>query len=392
MVGLDAFSALQVVRSLRHLSRKGRTIVISIHQPRSEIWALFDHVILLARGTPLFSGPAATSLSHFKDLGHEIPPFVNPAEFLIDLAAVDNRSEEAERRSSARVDSLESAWKAQESLTLADEKLAEPFAQSIASEDSATHTVRARRVPFLRQVSVLTVRSFKVTVRDPMGVAGSLFEAVVMAVLTGWIFLQLSGDLSGIRSRQGAIYTASSLQGYLILIYEVYRLTMDIQVFDRERNEGVASVGAFLFSRRAARFFLEDIPVPLIFSLIFYFMVGFRTDGSQFFVFFAFTLLAQYIAVCLATLCVSISRNFAGASLVANLAYTVSLLYCHGSTTVTLVLGHIASSRWPYSSTCPPGGRCAPRTSAISFHMLINAAAKHGLWLLCPGRPDTSVD
>jgi ABC-type multidrug transport system ATPase subunit len=40
--GLDAASAFQLVRTLKALAKKGRTIVTTIHQPRSEIWGLFD--------------------------------------------------------------------------------------------------------------------------------------------------------------------------------------------------------------------------------------------------------------------------------------------------------------------------------------------------------------
>jgi ABC-type glutathione transport system ATPase component len=40
--GLDATSAFQLVRTLKGLAKKGRTIVTTIHQPRSEIWGLFD--------------------------------------------------------------------------------------------------------------------------------------------------------------------------------------------------------------------------------------------------------------------------------------------------------------------------------------------------------------
>jgi hypothetical protein len=167
-----------------------------------------------------------------------------------------------------------------------------------------------------------------VTIRDPMGMFGSLFEAVAMAIITGWIFLDLNGSLSGIRSRQGALYNAAALQGYLILLYETYRLTTDIQLFDEERRQGVVSIPAFLISRRLARFFIEDIPVPLIFSVIYYFMTGFRADGGQFLTFFSVVLLLQYIAVCLAMTCVAVSRNFAGASLIANLAYTLQSMGC----------------------------------------------------------------
>jgi ABC-type multidrug transport system permease subunit len=99
-------------------------------------------------------------------------------------------------------------------------------------------------------------------------------------------------------------------------------------VFDRERGEGVVGVPQFLISRRIARLLIEDIPVPLIFSLIFYFMTGFAADGEQFMTFFGVMLLEQYIAVCFAMVCVAISRQFSVAALVANMVYTLQSFAC----------------------------------------------------------------
>lgn len=183
-------------------------------------------------------------------------------------------------------------------------------------------------VGFLRQFHVLTARTFKVTIRDPMGVTGSLFEAIGMAVINGWVFLRLSKSLTGIRSRQGSLYTASSLNGYLILLFETFRLTTDIQLFDRERNEGVVGVPSFLLSRRAARLFLEDLPVPILFSVVFYFMVGYRLEAAEFFIFLTINILTHYLAVTFAAVCIAISRNFPGASLVANLSFTLQSMAC----------------------------------------------------------------
>jgi hypothetical protein len=159
-----------------------------------------------------------------------------------------------------------------------------------------------------------------------------------MGIVTGWVFLNMDGSLSGIRSRSGALYTASAFQGFLILGFETYRLTLDIPVFDREYAEGVVGVTSFLFSRRLARLFIEDIPVPLIFSTIFYFMAGFRHLASQFFSFFALLLLSQYLSVTFATVCVALSRNFAEASLIANLNFTVQSLCSKQFYDVELVL------------------------------------------------------
>lgn len=327
--GLDSTSAYQVVKTLQNLARKGRTIIVTIHQPRSEIWGLFDNLILLTRGSPAYVGSTKDCLNYFAGLGYEMPPFTNPAEHLIDIVSVDNRSEDAEISAEKRVEHIKQAWR-QHCDKFSSEKSEQSFANhpALAPADSQSKALSSLHSSMTQQIRVLTARTWVVTIRDPMGMFGSILEAVSMAIITGWIFLQVDGSLSGIRSRQGALYNAAALQGYLILLFETYRLTDDIQLFDEEARQGVVSIPAFLISRRLARFLIEDLPVPLIFSLIYYFMVGFHADGGEFLTFFSVILLEHYIAVCFAMVCVAISRNFAGASLVANLAYTLQSMAC----------------------------------------------------------------
>ncbi|WDK18440.1 ABC transporter [Colletotrichum graminicola] len=322
--GLDATSAFQLVRTLKRLATKGRTIITTIHQPRSEIWHLFDNLIILTKGSPVYSGPAGECLPWFDRMGFKLPPFVNPAEFLIDIAAIDNRTPELEAETTARVDRLKSAWVSE------SEKRFEPsekVVQAVGRRPGARPGTN-KHATYGRQIKVLTDRTFKVTYRDPMGMLASILEAVLMAAVTGYIFFDLPRDLSGIRSRQGALYTCTGLQGYLTLMFEVYRLTVDIPTFDREHSESCVDAVPFLVSRRLARLFTEDLPVPFLFSVIYYFLCGFEPDAGQFFVFFAITLLTHYIAVTCAVTCVAASRNFPGASLIANMVFTLQSMAC----------------------------------------------------------------
>ena len=45
--GLDSFQAEAVVRVLGKLCREGRTVLLSIHQPSSQVCAMFDQLMLL---------------------------------------------------------------------------------------------------------------------------------------------------------------------------------------------------------------------------------------------------------------------------------------------------------------------------------------------------------
>ena len=61
-----------------------------LHQPRSAIFDTLDDLLLLASGGRVaYCGPAKDALRHFEEIGHACPRYHNPAEFLIDLVAVD---------------------------------------------------------------------------------------------------------------------------------------------------------------------------------------------------------------------------------------------------------------------------------------------------------------
>ncbi|KAH7029318.1 P-loop containing nucleoside triphosphate hydrolase protein [Microdochium trichocladiopsis] len=321
--GLDATSAYLVVKTLKALANQGRTIVTTIHQPRSEIWDLFDNLLVLSRGSPVYSGSTKECVSYFASLGFQLPPFVNPAEFVIDQAAIDNRTPELEAESTERVQRLKAHW-----IDQAEKRFADLPSRTDEKGRLGKRAKISQSVGFVRQLTVLTDRTFKVTYRDPMGMAGALIQTVVMGVVMGYVFFALPSDLSGIRSRQGALYIALNLQPYLFLVFEIFRLTVDAPTFDRESSEGCVTALPFLLSRRLARMFTEDVPVCAIFSIIFYFMAGFEADASRFLQFFAVVLLNHYIIVMLAATAVSVVRNFAGAGLIANLAYTLQSMAC----------------------------------------------------------------
>jgi ABC-type multidrug transport system ATPase subunit len=52
-------SAFFVTQTLRGLSRDGRTVIASIHQPSSEVFELFDRLYLLSGGKTVYFGQAA---------------------------------------------------------------------------------------------------------------------------------------------------------------------------------------------------------------------------------------------------------------------------------------------------------------------------------------------
>lgn len=54
--GLDAFMARSVCRTLRNMADTGRIVICSIHQPSSQSFMTFTHVLLLANSRTAYYG------------------------------------------------------------------------------------------------------------------------------------------------------------------------------------------------------------------------------------------------------------------------------------------------------------------------------------------------
>ena len=87
--GLDSFKALQIVKLLKNLSRKGKTIISTIHQPSSESFLEFDRLLLMSDGYCVYQGEAKESARYFRELGFKLPAFTNPADTYMRILAVN---------------------------------------------------------------------------------------------------------------------------------------------------------------------------------------------------------------------------------------------------------------------------------------------------------------
>ncbi|KAG9082295.1 hypothetical protein FS749_006964 [Ceratobasidium sp. UAMH 11750] len=97
--------------ALNGIARSGRTVILSIHQPRSDIYVdKLDNIILLVKGGQVaFAGPRNEVEGTFALAGYPVPPLYNPADWLLDVASVDLRgTREAETK--ARTTKLVEFW------------------------------------------------------------------------------------------------------------------------------------------------------------------------------------------------------------------------------------------------------------------------------------------
>ena len=87
--GLDSFTATSVTETLKELTKKGRTIVQTIHQPNSDIFEMFDRLMLLARGKIIYFNEARLAVDYFASINYKCPELSNPADYFMAIMSIE---------------------------------------------------------------------------------------------------------------------------------------------------------------------------------------------------------------------------------------------------------------------------------------------------------------
>jgi len=95
--GLDSLSAQKLVSMMKHMTLNGKTIICTIHQPSSQVFAMFDQLCLLAEGRMAYMGKAVEAHYFLHDLNFICPEHFNPADFYIRTLSVLPGQEEKSR-------------------------------------------------------------------------------------------------------------------------------------------------------------------------------------------------------------------------------------------------------------------------------------------------------
>jgi ABC-type multidrug transport system ATPase subunit len=99
--GLDTYNADLLVQILLELAQaRGTAVILTVHQPRENIFARFNRLLLICKGERVFYGAARDVHSYFAAIGKPIPPAYNPADYLIDILFTHD-AEEAEAAAQA---------------------------------------------------------------------------------------------------------------------------------------------------------------------------------------------------------------------------------------------------------------------------------------------------
>ncbi|KAF2826817.1 hypothetical protein CC86DRAFT_322519 [Ophiobolus disseminans] len=276
--GLDSQSAFNIVRFLRKLAEAGQAILCTIHQPNSSLFENFDRLLLLQRGGQcVYFGDIGKDahglLDYFHRHGADCPPDANPAEWMLDAIGAGSTHRIGDRDwADVWADSEEFAEVKRHISHVKETRIAEVgSAESVTQKEYAT--------PMSYQIKQVVKRQNLSFWRTPNYGFTRLFNHVIIALLTGLMYLQLDDSRSSLQYRVFIIFQVTVLPA-LILAQVEPKYAIARMISFREQMSKAYKTFPFALSMVIA-----EMPYSILCAVFFfiplYYIPGLNSDSSR---------------------------------------------------------------------------------------------------------------
>ncbi|XP_063893601.1 ATP-binding cassette subfamily G member 4 [Helicoverpa armigera] len=329
--GLDIVSIRQLVVLLRLLSRQGRTIICTVHQPSASLFTLFDKIFVLARGMCCYQGAPQLLVPYMSEAGYICPKTHNPADFVLetlvsDVEAAAPLSELCQNGKLCRRLDRMTTRGGRKPVLHSDESIQRIFTEHVAKDQS--YKVEFPTT-FWTQFTILSNRMFMQNLRNTSSHWIQFAHHTISAILLGSIFFNVGNN--------AAIPVVNFKFCISCLVFFMYTYTMipvllfpfQVRLLRREYFNRWYSLKAFY-----AALTLSSIPsmfiLGAIFMVITYLMSGQMLEWDRFLL---FSLSGMLTAICSEGLGLAVGSAFSvtNGSIVAPAAAAPLLaLSCYG--------------------------------------------------------------
>ena len=302
--GLDSFQALAVMDTLKTMAAKAdRTVVASIHQPRSSIYSMLDMIMLLSLGRTIYYGKAGKDCAaYFLRVGHPTPTAFNPADHFLDIISINHRSEAEIQRTTATVEALTVAW-----LDSAERKATaeKRYSTEMVSADQVSLKMSAAAAAghsdgpgFLLPFRLLAARAWREQMRNTPELCMKYAMNCFFAVLFGIIYFRMDKSQTSIQDRTGILFFQAMNQAFGSTIGTSTLIPVQLLVVNRERAANLYRVLPFYCATFVITLPLELIP-QLLYCTLVYYMTNLRAGFEHYLTFTGILALENFVGIAL---------------------------------------------------------------------------------------------
>lgn len=342
--GLDSASALTFTQSLRQTaSLIGSAHAVAIYQASQAIYDLFDKAVVLYEGRQIYFGPASRARDYFERMGWVCPQRQTTGDFLTSVTNPAERQakEGFEDRVPKTPDDFEAYWRASPEYQELQKALDEYEEEFPAGSEGALTALRANKadqqakhvrskssfvISIPMQIKLNTHRAARRIWNDKASTFTPLLSNCIMALIIGSVFFGTPDATVGFQAYGAALFFAILLNA-LTAISEINSLYAQRPIVEKHK-----SYAFYHPATEAMAGIVLDIPLKfaqaVVFNIVLYFLVGLRTEPSQFFIFFlicyitTFIMSALFRTMAALTKTISQAMSLAGVLILAIVIYT----------------------------------------------------------------------
>ncbi|KAL9260303.1 ABC transporter G family member 9-like protein [Drosera capensis] len=248
---------------------------MTIHQPSSRLFYMFNKVLLLSDGNPLYFGQGSAVMEYFASGGYVPSIAMNPADFLLDLANGVSPDDSTDDQATVK----------QDLVTLYNTKLAAQVKSEIKEHDSTIQDVPINRkvgkwaTTWFQQFSVLLSRGLKERRHESFD-ALKIIQVLVVAVLSGLLWWR--SDISHLQDQVGLLFFYAGFWGFYPLFQAIFTFPPERMMLEKERSSGMYRLSSYFMARIAGDLPMELV-LPTVFITIVYWMTGLKPTAFAFF-------------------------------------------------------------------------------------------------------------
>jgi ABC-type multidrug transport system ATPase subunit len=301
--GLDSTTAENVMATLRDLAHKKNIFVIAtIHQPNSNITALFDDLMLMSSGRCVYFGAFEDAVPRFADSGFTCPLYCNPTDFFISVVSVPANADVLCQAHDEWIHSHMSLRTAEFIRQTSDQSVASELtgndSKGILGNFFAAMSSCAGVYPTSRftQIRILSARVLRQWLRDPGMFESEAIQYIFIALFIGGMYFDVDDTLDGgVYNRTSSLFFLLSVMIFTPPFTTIMTFSHERALLRKERQDKMYGVTSWLLAKSAITVPIEAA-LCLAFSAISYFMIGYQPKPDKFFLFFVIMLLFQLSA------------------------------------------------------------------------------------------------
>ena len=309
--GLDSHSSYIIIKLLRDIARnKCCSVIMTIHQPSSPTFKLFDGLMLLSKGQLVYLGPAAKAIDFFGENGLPCDEFTNPADHMLDQINYDFQTEKPEI-----IEQLVESYDNHEIKAEINEQMRnyEIEMEGESKDERKQRKKQEKKLPkygtnIVMQTIWLTLRMLLQYLRDPAVYWARIVMYTFLALVMGTLYLRIDNDMDSTQDRNSVLFFSIAFLSFMS-VSALPAFIEDRQIFTRERMNGTYRVLPYATAQT-----MVSVPfvcaISVLFTAVSYYMIGLSPSPDRFFIFMLVLALALNVAEAMIIAISAIAPNF----------------------------------------------------------------------------------